>query len=1178
MSSIQLNRAILDALEQYRRQGVIEPSVREEIEDEAVRLESALPDRLVTLLERIRALPERKGEVATDSIRTARYAFCVVMPVLNGKKYMDEALESIVGQRGDFEIFLHVQDGGSDDGTIEKCQVWESVLQERCASHAGHVNFSWSTGPDSGLYDALGKGFTYVRTAAAVYDPHVTVCTWLNSDDVLGACAFRSVRAVLTEHSACDWVTGLGGMVDRWSNVRYVHDIPYAYSQRALIYGEHDGRRRPFVQQEGTFWRATLADRTSGVNSSFELAGDWDLWRRFATVTPLVKMEATLAFHRRHAEQLSRNETKYLEEVDATLAAVEVTGLPEGGAETGLRAVFDGTRERTELVEVSIPDGAPTGTIGGAPGNHSMPTKMGGMSPTGGPWPRISIVTPSFNQGEFIEETICSVLGQEYPCIEYIIVDGVSEDCTHEVFEKYRGQIDKIIIEPDGGQSEAINKGFACATGDILCWVNSDDQLAPGALWSVALAFSTSGADLVAGICEIYSNGCLIDRHVTSCKNGPLPLDEITDLDAGWNGGQFFYQPEVFFTRNLWERAGGHVREDYYYSMDYELWCRFAAIGANLHVVATPLARFRVHPEQKTADPKKFKAELKLVHRNLGEGGVAVRRASTRPKPDWSRRLRLVVLNDHGFQYGAGIAHERLTAAIMMAGHKVTSLTLKEFKAKDYTIASDDLLACIDEARPDAIVIGNLHGQSRQLPEIINEICARYNVFWVAHDLWLMTGRCAYTHGCEKYLSGCDASCPTADEYPALEASRIRPAWEEKQKLLEGRGAPNILANSQWTKDYLEKAAHGRGWRAPISPVTLGVPTSEFFPEDKGVCRYEIGLKQEDFVVAFSVSSLSEGRKGGDVLLAALEKIERSGVTLLLIGNKDQEIDLPGVTIFELGYVSDPARIRQAYSAADVYVGPSREETLGQVFLEAAACGTPSIGFDQTGVKDAIVEGITGFRVAPTAKDLAGAILRMYDDPACTKAVSEWAAAYAKNEWSLEASYRSLFITWCESGLIDSTHLPHKISFKKSESECLEERSQYRPVSGISSVEGPYPDLGIDVSFRWCHGRHIKFDVPVVQSGWNEITLWHISPIFGHVKAEVTVDGENVGVIRLKGGDTTQRATRLEWFAWTTSRARVTLDVDRAREPSDHDSRELVFILVDIGMKSLENNSGVATV
>jgi len=204
--------------------------------------------------------------------------------------------------------------------------------------------------------------------------------------------------------------------------------------------------------------------------------------------------------------------------------------------------------------------------------------------------PKISIITPSYNQGQYIEETILSVINQDYSNFEYIIIDGGSTDETINIINQYKDKIDFFISEKDKGQSDALNKGFKQATGEILCWINSDDQLSPGALNAVAMAFATNEVDMVAGVLEVYENGTMIERHMTSCEDGELPLMELLDLDNRWNIGQFFYQPEVFFSKKIWEKSGGFVKTDCFYSMDYELWLRFAFNKAKLHVIGRSLA------------------------------------------------------------------------------------------------------------------------------------------------------------------------------------------------------------------------------------------------------------------------------------------------------------------------------------------------------------------------------------------------------------------------------------------------------------------------------------------------------------------------------------------------------------------------------------------------------------
>jgi len=145
----------------------------------------------------------------------------------------------------------------------------------------------------------------------------------------------------------------------------------------------------------------------------------------------------------------------------------------------------------------------------------------------------------------------------------------------------------------------------------ILTWRNTCVMLGARVMGAISMGFPSLRADVVAGIVYLRSNNRFVDSHMTCCEPGPLPLDRILDLDGGWNSGQFFYQPEVMFSRQAWERAGGTVREDLYYSMDYDLWVRMAETGAKLHVIGRPTAWFRVHEEQKTSVAEKFMAELR---------------------------------------------------------------------------------------------------------------------------------------------------------------------------------------------------------------------------------------------------------------------------------------------------------------------------------------------------------------------------------------------------------------------------------------------------------------------------------------------------------------------------------------------------------------------------------------
>ena len=216
------------------------------------------------------------------------------------------------------------------------------------------------------------------------------------------------------------------------------------------------------------------------------------------------------------------------------------------------------------------------------------------------PWPKITVITPSFNQGAYVEETVLSVLNQHYPSLEYIVVDAGSTDGSVEILERYERNLTKLIIEPDDGQTDAINKGLRLATGELITWVNSDDMLGPGALFALAITYLDQQSDIIAGFCmeHIEHHFCLMNLPAATQATFNVPC--LGDLFNYWLKGHYFYQPEVAFSRRILNRVGGSLCKELYYTMDYELWMRCAAAGARLSVIPWPVGLFRRHDDQKT--------------------------------------------------------------------------------------------------------------------------------------------------------------------------------------------------------------------------------------------------------------------------------------------------------------------------------------------------------------------------------------------------------------------------------------------------------------------------------------------------------------------------------------------------------------------------------------------------
>lgn len=208
----------------------------------------------------------------------------------------------------------------------------------------------------------------------------------------------------------------------------------------------------------------------------------------------------------------------------------------------------------------------------------------------GSEWPKISIVTPSYNQGDFIEETIRSVLSQRYPNLEYIVVDGGSTDATLDTIKKYDPWLTHWISEPDNGQSDAINKGFAKSTGQIMGWLNSDDLLQPNALFVCAEALTLDSPDWLTAPAKIIDR---CGKHIKTQQIERVSIENFYSYQVNW-----IPQQSTFWNRLMWECIGP-LRADLHYVMDVDLFFRMLQVSDS-KISSLPLSAYRYHSDAKT--------------------------------------------------------------------------------------------------------------------------------------------------------------------------------------------------------------------------------------------------------------------------------------------------------------------------------------------------------------------------------------------------------------------------------------------------------------------------------------------------------------------------------------------------------------------------------------------------
>jgi glycosyltransferase involved in cell wall biosynthesis len=268
------------------------------------------------------------------------------------------------------------------------------------------------------------------------------------------------------------------------------------------------------------------------------------------------------------------------------------------------------------------------------------------------------------------------------------------------------------------------------------------------------------------------------------------------------------------------------------------------------------------------------------------------------------------------------------------------------------------------------------------------------------HDMWSFTGHCAYSYDCDRWKTGC-GQCPYPDRYPAIRRDNTHLEWRLKKWIYQHTNV-TIVTLSTWLTDQAKQSILNQ---FPIHKIANGIDTDIYQPLDTKHCRAKLGIPDNKKVLMFAAHRLTNYTKGGDLLLKALQSLPqslKSEIILLTIGTGEAHFEAFGIQSLNLGYVSDDQLKAISYSAADLFVFPTRADNLPLVLQESMACGTPMVSFKIGGVPDLVRPGIRGYLAEPEDfKDFSSGIVQLLEDNDQLQQMGQRCRQVALREYSL---------------------------------------------------------------------------------------------------------------------------------------------------------------------------------
>ncbi len=417
--------------------------------------------------------------------------------------------------------------------------------------------------------------------------------------------------------------------------------------------------------------------------------------------------------------------------------------------------------------------------------------------------------------------------------------------------------------------------------------------------------------------------------------------------------------------------------------------------------------------------------------------------------------MHVVIISDYETAGGAAVAASRLALGLCQIGERVTRIVMFEdgrmhpwvtislrhsLPAKvirrirmvteqrcpinldflDRFVLNAYLRKIFSQLEPDVINVHNIHGAVSK-SDLLGVCAMHAPTVWTLHDMWSFTGRCPYNYDCEKFKTGCDSSCPSSNEHPKLHPLIIRSAWRQKKGLLAQHKEIVAVCPSKW----LSRQASAGFWDGHhVECIPYGLPLDIYRPLSQTLARRALDVPLDRLVLLMSAQDLNERRKGGDLIVQALQMAKSRPVTLLTLGQREFMLKKAGLQIFPLGYVDHERTKVLAYNAADLLIHPAPVDNLPNVVMESIACGTPVVGFPIGGIPDMVRPGQTGWLAdEPSAESLALALDRAIDELDSGADYTQSCRVVAESDYGLELQaqqYIKLFSSLNESSSVIS--------------------------------------------------------------------------------------------------------------------------------------------------------------